>query len=158
MKILFPIEFFYPVTVGGPSSTLYWHTNYLSSRGIDIAVVATDNKLDMKKYGISSNQWIQYDSNRKVIFCRTKIRAFPWRAVLQTVREMFSSDVVHYSSAYYYLTIYTLFVAVILHKKVILSPRGEFFPCAVDSLKKRVLINIFKIFQKKIVFHATSSE
>jgi len=45
-----------------------------------------------------------------------------------------------------------------MRKMVLLSPRGEFFPNAIDSLKKRIVIIIYKTFQKRIIFHATSSE
>jgi len=157
MKILFPLGMFYPTTVGGPSSTLYWHTCYLKKQGLEPYIVTTDFKLDWGKNKITLNRWIDNKAG-KVIYCKTKYRSLPFRAFFETIVKMFSVDIVHYSSAYYYLTIYTIFIALLLRKKVILSPRGEFFPTAIDSTKKKLVIRIYKIFQKKIIFHATSEE
>lgn len=157
MKILFPIGVFYPATVGGPSSTLYWHTCYLNDNQITPYVVTTDYKLDYKKHNILLNKWIQNEVGN-VIYCKTRVNAFPLRALFETIIKIFQVDIIHYSSAYTYLTIYTIVVSILMRKMVLLSPRGEFFPNAIDSLKKRIVIIIYKTFQKRIIFHATSSE
>lgn len=157
MKILFPLGIFYPATVGGPSSTLYWHTCYLNDNQITPYVVTTDYKLDYKKHNILLNKWIQNEVGN-VIYCKTRVNAFPLRALFETIIKIFQVDIIHYSSAYTYLTIYTIVVSVLMRKMVLLSPRGEFFPNAIDSLKKRIVIIIYKTFQKRIIFHATSSE
>jgi glycosyltransferase involved in cell wall biosynthesis len=157
MKILFPLAIFYPATVGGPSSTLYWHTCYLNDNQITPYVVTTDYKLDYKKHNILLNKWIQNEVGN-VIYCKTRVNAFPLRALFETIIKIFQVDIIHYSSAYTYLTIYTIVVSILMRKMVLLSPRGEFFPNAIDSLKKRIVIIIYKTFQKRIIFHATSSE
>ena len=157
MKILFPLGMFYPTTVGGPSSSLYWHTCYLYDNQITPYVVTTDYKLDYKKHNIMLNKWLQNEVGN-VIYCKTKVHVFPFRAFYETIKKIFQVDIVHYSSAYNYLTIYTIVVSILMRKKVLLSPRGEFFPNAIDSLKKKKIIFIYKAFQKIIIFHATSSE
>ena len=148
---------FYPTTVGGPSSTLYWHTCYLKKQSVETYIVTTDLKLDWKKHNIPLNTWIDNETG-KVIYCRTKIQAFPFRALAKTISKIFMVDIVHYSSAYYYLTVYTILLSILLKKGVVLSPRGEFFPNAIDSTKKKVVIKLYKFFQKKITFHTTSEE
>jgi len=80
MKILFPLAIFYPATVGGPSSTLYWHTCYLNDNQITPYVVTTDYKLDYKKHNILLNKWIQNEVGN-VIYCKTRVNAFPLRAL-----------------------------------------------------------------------------
>lgn len=157
MKILFPLGMFYPTSIGGPSNTLYWHTCYLAKNQIDTLVVTTDFKLDAKKHNIPLNTWIKNEVGN-VIYCKTRNKYLPFRAIYETIRKIFSVDIIHYSSAYYYLTIYTLFLSVLLNKKVVLSPRGEFFDNAIDSFKKKVVIRLYKFVYKKILFHATSNE
>lgn len=49
MKILFPIEYYYPSDIGGPANALYWHTQMLKANGIDSVVVTSD-------VGITNNQ------------------------------------------------------------------------------------------------------
>lgn len=156
-KVLFPLGMFYPTSVGGPSNTLYWHTCYLAKNQIDTLVVTTDFKLDAKKHNIPLNTWIKNEVGN-VIYCKTRNKYLPFRAIYETIRKIFSVDIIHYSSAYYYLTIYTLFLSVLLNKKVVLSPRGEFFDNAIDSFKKKVVIRLYKFVYKKILFHATSNE
>lgn len=155
MKILFPIGMFYPTSIGGPSNTLYWHTCYLKKKNFETYIVTTDFRLDSKKYNISLNNWMANEIGN-IIYCRTKYQALPFKAFYETIRKIFRVDIVHYSSAYYYLTLYTLFFSIILKKKVVLSPRGEFFDNAIDSFKKKIAINLYYIFQRKILFHATS--
>jgi len=157
MKILFPIGIFYPASVGGPSNTLYWHTCYLTKNNIETFVVTTDWKLDSIRSNIPLNTWIKNEIGH-IIYCKTKYQVIPFQALYVTIRKIFQVDIIHYSSAYYYLTIYTIFFSVLLNKCVILSPRGEFFLPAIDSLKKRLVIKLYGVFQKRILFHATSIE
>ena len=158
MKILFPIGFFYPAIVGGPSSTVYWLTNYLAANGIDVVVVATDCKLNAEQHGIKLNQSTPMGNHREVFFCRTRIMALPCNAVIRIIKELAKVDVVHYSSIYSYLTIYTVFVAVLLRKNVFISPRGELFTCAIDSFKKKILLYFFRMLVSKVTFHSTSED
>ena len=157
MKILFPIGMFYPTSIGGPSNTVYWHTCYLKRNNIEPYVVTSDLKLNSKKYNIPLDTWIENEIGH-IIYCKTKFQILPLRAFFQTVSQIFKVDIVHYSSAYYYLTIYTLFLCILINKPIVLSPRGEFFENAVDSLQKRIVIKLYGFLQKKILFHATSDE
>lgn len=157
MKILFPLGIFYPATVGGPSTTLYWLTSYLKKNNVDTYIVTTDLKLDAEKHKIKINKWFCSKAGN-VIYCKTKYQIFPLKALYETIKKIFIVDIVHYSSAYYYLTIYTIFLSLILRKKIILSPRGEFFKNAIDSFPKRFVIQLYKIVYTKIIFHATSDE
>lgn len=146
---------FYPTSVGGPSNTLYWHTCYLTNNKIETFVVTTDYKLDSAGYNIPLDTWIENEIGQ-IIYCRTKYQIIPFSAFFQIIRKILKVDIVHYSSAYYYLTIYTIFFSILLNKKVVLSPRGEFFENAIDSLQKRFVVKLYGFFQKKILFHATS--
>lgn len=155
MKILFPLEIFYPTTVGGPSSTVFWHTCYLKEKGVENFIVTTDRKLDFEKHKIVLNNWIENDAG-KVIYCKTRFGPLPFRAFFEVVKKLYRVDIVHYSSAYYYLTIYTFLIGILFGTKIVISPRGEFFENAINSSKKRFVIKLYQLFQTKIHFHGTS--
>jgi len=57
------------------------------------------------RYKIKTNIWLESDVG-KIIYCKTKFQALPFRALFETIKKVFIVDVVHYSSAYYCLTIY----------------------------------------------------
>lgn len=154
MKILFPIVIFYPATVGGPSSTLYWHTCYLKSKNIDTYIVATNLKIE-NRHDIEFNKWINTKAG-KTIYCKTRHHYFPIRTIWETVKKILTVDVVHYSSAFSVLTVYTIFLSILLRKRIFLSPRGELFQNAIDNPLKRMVINLYRMIHSKIVFHATS--
>lgn len=155
MKILFPIGMFYPTTVGGPSSTVYWHTCYLKRKHVKNYIVTTDFKLDYIKHNITLNKWTTSEAGN-IIYCKTKFNGLPLKALFETIKKIRQVDIVHYSSAYYYLTIYTFLISVLYRKSIVISPRGEFFQNAIDSFQKRIVIKMYQKFQSKIRFHATS--
>lgn len=148
---------FYPTSIGGPSNTLYWHTCYLNRNNFTNYVVTTDYKLDFKKHNIKLDTWIKNEIGN-IIYCKTNFHFLPLKAFIQTLIKIPKVDVVHYSSAYYYLTIYTFIFCLLFKKKIIISPRGEFFRNAIDSKIKKIVIKLYGIFQKKITFHATSEQ
>lgn len=156
MKILFPIGIFYPASVGGPSNTVYWHTCYIKKNNIDTYIVTTDLEIDTHQ-NIKLNQWVNNEAGN-VIYCKTRFNYFPLKAAWETIKKMMTVDVVHYSSAYYCLTIYTIFFSILMRRKVFLSPRGEFFPIAIDNPLKRFVIRLYKLVSRYIIFHATSDE
>lgn len=156
MKILFPIGIFHPASVGGPSNTLYWHTCYLNNNNVDTYIVTTNLKLG-DNTNIQFNKWVHGNAGN-VIYCKTKFNYFPIRAIWETIKKIMDVDVVHYSSAYYSLTIFTIFFSALLQKKIFLSPRGEFFPVAIDNPLKKIVIRLYRLICKNIIFHATSTE
>jgi glycosyltransferase involved in cell wall biosynthesis len=156
MKILFPIGLFYPATKGGPSSTLYWHSCFLNKNAFETFVVASNAEL-VKNKGIIKNKWIENEAG-KVIYCHDHFKYFPFKSLWETLLKIFQVDIVHYSSAYYSVTILTLIFSILLRKKIFLSPRGEFFENAIDNPFKRMTIRFYKLFSTFIIFHATSDE
>ena len=56
------------------------------------------------------------------------------------INKVRSSDVVHFSSFFYKLTIWYFFLTFIFNKKIVISPRGEFYEPALR--RKRIKISI----------------
>ena len=154
MKILFPLEYYYPSDIGGPANALYWHTQMLKKHGVDSVVVTSD----VGTKGIVSDKWI-VDGNSKLIYCsggRLSSKIFR-----NALKEVAACDVMHLSSVCYPYNIFFTVYARLKGKKVVISPRGELFPQAYMSKKafaKKILFGVYRLFQKKITFHATSTE
>lgn len=156
MKILFPIGIFYPATIGGPSSSIYWHTCYLRRNGVEPYIVTTNCKLKNDS-NILLNRWLTTEAGC-VIYCKTRNLKFSLCALKETLKKIRHVDIIHYTSAYYSNTVLTIIVCLAVGKKVVLSPRGEFFVGAINNQLKRFVIGIYRFFYKKILFHATSIE
>lgn len=157
MKILFPIQYYYPSQIGGPANTLYWHIGYLNSKGIETTVITSS-------VGISDGTNIQFDewtytNKSKIRYCKGGRLSF--NILYNTIKEIPHNDIIHLSSICYYYTFIWVLIALIYRKSIFLSPRGELFPEAIRGKKKFVKLmtfSCFKIFQRKLVFHATSAE
>lgn len=54
MRILFPLNAFYPSQIGGPCNTLYWHCSGLYNNGIKPTVITT--RIGIKDQ-INFNDW-----------------------------------------------------------------------------------------------------
>jgi len=156
MKILFPIEYYYPSDIGGPANALYWHTQMLKANGIDSVVVTSDVGITNKS--VTRDEWIT-DGENKVIYCSGG-RLSP-QIFINTIDEIRKCDVLHLSSVCYPYNIFFFIYARMKKKRVIISPRGELFQQAYllkRTLMKKVLFFVYRIFQRKFLFHATSIE
>lgn len=156
MKILFPLEYYYPSDIGGPANALYWHTQMLKKNDIDSVIVTSNVGTHAK--GVTSNRWI-INGNSKLIYCsggRLSSKIFH-----NTLKEIGKCDAMHLSSVCYPYNIFFTAYSCLKGKKVIISPRGELFPHAYKSKKafaKKILFAAYRIFQRKLLFHATSFE
>jgi glycosyltransferase involved in cell wall biosynthesis len=158
MKILFPISIFYPVSKGGPSNSVFWLVKYLNENSVETFVVTTNYKFSIRESNITLNRWIK-NAAGNVIYCKTKLSFLPFKAIWNIIKKIIHVDIVHYSSFFDNLTIYTFFISIVFRRIVIISPRGELFSNAINkSLKKIIVIKVFKMVQSKIIFHSTSTE
>ena len=149
MKILFPLENYYPSDIGGPANALYWHTQMLKKNGIDSVVVTSDVGTETK--GIKSDEWI-IDGNSKLIYCSGGRLSF--KIFRNTLKEIGKCDAVHLSSVCYPYNVFITVYAIFKGKRVIISPRGELFPQAYKTKKyflKTVLFSVYRLFQKQIL-------
>lgn len=154
MRILFPQEYLYPSQIGGPANTVYWHTGFLSRNGIDVSVITSAVGIPLTS-SVKKDCWL-VDGHRRTRYCsggRVSLRIL-WHSF----KELRACDIVHFSSLCYPWNIFICLIAVMMRKAVIISPRGELFPSAFQRKKrlKDVLFSCYRIFEKKITFHATS--
>lgn len=156
MKVLFPLDLFYPSVIGGPANTLYWLCKALVKQGYEIAVVTTQKGIS--EGSVSIDHW-SYVDGIKTRYCRTSSK-LPWVIVRHSLVELKSADSVVLSSICFIPNIVIAFFAKANGKSIIWSPRGELFESAVKgSIVKRVYFALIRVlFEKRVLFHATSTE
>jgi glycosyltransferase involved in cell wall biosynthesis len=154
LKILFPLEYIYPSLIDGKGFSIYTLTKELSKSGLDISIVSSPKGIDLRKLDLDKF-YLKY--NLKVSFLK---ESFFSHMNITQIRNVIHNDVIQFSSFFYTLTIWYFFLAIIFKKKIIISPRGEFYSAALKRkwFIKIIYIKLFKIFQKRINFHATNRQ
>jgi hypothetical protein len=113
MKILFPVEVFYPSQAGGAANSVHYFTKHLDPSRFEKTVVATDKGLPAE---VERNKWRETDDGR-VMFVRTRSLRFPIRAAWRSLRNIRNADVVHLSSLYFPTAFISAIAAYLLKKK-----------------------------------------
>lgn len=156
MKILFPISSYFPSQVGGPSNSVYWMcTGLLKDQNVHTTIVTTKVGIE-EEDNIVFNKWY-VNKNNKILYTNSS-GMLPFKMMLESLKQIKHHDVVHLSSLFYPPSLIISILGIILNKKIVVSVRGELYPFALKSFRprlKQIFIKIYKLFKKKIVFHAT---
>jgi glycosyltransferase involved in cell wall biosynthesis len=154
LKILFPLEYYYPSLIDGKGSTIYTFNKELSKDGLEINITSSSKGIELKDLD-KNNLYLKHNLN--VNFIK---ESFFSHINLKQIKIILKNEIIHFSSFFYKLTIFYFLIGIFSNKKIVISPRGEFYPPALKrkSLIKMIYINCFKIFQNKINFHATNEE
>lgn len=156
MRIFFPTCSFYPADLGGPVKTLLWHTEALNDRGIDISILTTDRGLEgqnviLDRFHKTNFGRIRYSSRNKIL-----------SIIKHSFVNIYSSDIVHLNSLFCYASIINFILLCLFFQrtKIVWSVRGELADSALaySYMKKKVFLNFYKLFQRRITFHATSDK
>ena len=151
VKIFHPLLCYYPSQAGGPANTLFWLNNALDNRKFEVNVLSTDFGLNdtakEEKQGLFTN-------SHQVEFINSQGKLF----LKKGRRFLKTADIVQFSSIFFPPTLPLLLSAFIRSKKIIISPRGELYPAAlqIKSKQKKIWLSLIKLFQNKIHFHATN--
>lgn len=154
MRLLFPLDLYYPSKIGGPANTLYWLCKALVKNGHDVAVVATRKGIDNGR--VELNKWIKVDGiNTR--YCGTTSK-FPFSIIRHSVKRLRKVDTVVFSSICYVPNFIIGLIAKIQGKKIVWSPRGELFDSAVQGSKgKKLFFRLIRVLMgNSVLFHATS--
>lgn len=157
MKILYPIGIFYPSQIGGPANAIAWMVKALHQQGVDTTVITTTYGISS---GINSKVWLKNQFGN-IMYTETKKMDFCWPVFVNSVKKLSGEDIVHLTSVFHFpnLLIYTL--SVLLGKKIVWSPGGEFAKSALNfkKTKKIVYLSILKLFcSNRIVYHSSSPQ
>lgn len=151
MKIYYPLLCYYPSEAGGPANSIYWLNEALANEGLKCIVTST--KFGIPIYRKAKTENIYHPSNS--ITFKNKIYNFFTK---NEVSKVVSSDIVHFSSIFFGPTIPLLFMAKIFGKSIVISPRGELYPSALDKSKfiKVIYLLLFNLISRDVFFHATN--
>jgi glycosyltransferase involved in cell wall biosynthesis len=134
---------------GGPVRSISNMANVLSIDN-EVAVISPSKNLNGK---IDKKALSYSNDTLKVIYSKDTV---------QTVSKMLSNtDLLWINSFFVYETLVFLFQVLYKKKLLIISPRGQLNQKALSLGKKhfkQIFITVFKLFHRKVVFHATSSE
>ncbi|MDX1935684.1 MAG: glycosyltransferase [Flavihumibacter sp.] len=156
MRVLLPIGSFYPSAIGGPSNTLYWHCKALHKHAIEVTVVTTNIGVTDRPF----NKWLHLDCG-KVKYCAAKLHYLPFGLIINSLKQLFKTDIVHLTSLFYPPSFLLALAGVIFRKHIVWSVRGELLKNALEfsSLKKKSILWFIRwLPKKKITFHVTSTE
>lgn len=158
MKILFPVMALYPDESGGISLSLYWLLRGLySTKKIETTTITTNHGIEPNS--IPLNTWIDSDYG-KVIYLKTKNSKISIEIIKVFIDKVKETDIVHLSSIFYPPSIICFFISMIYGKKIIWSIRGSIDDVEFkkNGVAKKIVLEILKLFSKKITFHVTSED
>ncbi|MCZ2085615.1 MAG: glycosyltransferase [Flavobacteriales bacterium] len=154
MRILFPLNSFYPTTMGGPGTILYWQAVYLNKNGCSPIILTTTNGITKD---IIPNQFIDLPCGK--VYYGDK-GMFDPIALKILYREVLKADIIHLTSLFSTTSILSFLIASLFTRKsqIVWSVRGELNSNAlmISKLKKSILLGIYKIFTKEVTFASTS--
>jgi glycosyltransferase involved in cell wall biosynthesis len=155
IKILFPLGTLYPSQEGGPSNTVYWMAKALHKSKINVTCIATD--LGNPKMSVLSDTWL-YTDYGNVMYTNDRHHLFPFKLLKEAILQLKHHNVIHLTSLFYPPSIIIGFISFFLKKKVVWSVRGNLENAAlsISSKRKKLIIDLIKVFRKKITFHSTS--
>jgi glycosyltransferase involved in cell wall biosynthesis len=155
MKILFPINAFYPSQIGGPCNTLYWHCCALKNNKVNPAVFTTS--IGIQKNTVELDKWIESECGN--VYYSTKGVVY-YNTLKMLTYEIANTHILHLNSLFSTFSIFSFIYKSIFHpnKKLIWSVRGELNNNALNfsSWKKIPILFLYKMFNKNIVYHSTS--
>ena len=114
MKILYPLEVFYPSQAGGVANSVHFVTKNLDKSRFSPTIVATDKGLQPN---VERNKWFESEDG-KVIYIKTRSLRFPLRAAWQSLRNILSPDIVHVSSIFFPTALISATASCLLKKKL----------------------------------------
>jgi glycosyltransferase involved in cell wall biosynthesis len=151
MKISYPLLCYFPSQAGGPANALYWLNKSLGRKGFESTVISTD-------YGLKDNE-IEFEKlygnyNIQVHFVKGTLPFLN----LNKIQKVVGGDIIHFSSLFFLPTLFYFFIGLFLKKKILISPRGELYSSALSrkGLFKSIYLKFFRLFQRRIHFHATN--
>jgi len=161
IKILIITPFYRPAyKAGGPIKTIY---NFIDQLGeyFNLNILTSDRDLGDKKpfSNVAINKWINIEK-ANIFYASEKFRSF---GKVKKAISLGNYDYIYINSFFSFdfsIKIVLLHKLGFIKNKIILAPRGEFSPGALDIKggKKNIFIFFSKIFglYKNIIWHTTS--
>lgn len=158
-KIFITSNVFYPSKNGGGPVKSLKNLVVAAQKYYDIYVLTYSSDLDESEQykGIFENEWNEV-LGVKVFYLNKNSKHK--KIIIKELLDKISPSLIYCNSFFSPLTILTLLC--VKHKKVMIAPRGEFSPSALNikKIKKSVYLLYFRLFHLKKIkkWHATSND
>lgn len=170
MKILFPVNSFYPAQVGGTCNSVYAIAKGLAAKRHDVLVVATNSGLT-KEHNITLDAITEFEGFEVVYGSPSILTNFskllsPFSVIPKNLAKnikSFNPDIIHLSSLFHPISLFSALIARKQGIPYIWSPHGELGRGAIDkkALKKKLFLSM-PFVRKNILttsrFHVTATE
>jgi glycosyltransferase involved in cell wall biosynthesis len=162
MKVLIVAPTFYPAVVyGGPIVSTLQLAKHLVKEGVDV-YVSTTNANRPNKLNVKNNSWMQFDTGIQIKYYNdTIVERISIPFLFGIYKDMKKVDAVHINYLFSTTTLFSLWSAVFLNKKILLAPRGSMASWILSNgipLKKVWLFLFIKPFIKFFTWHATAQQ
>tara|TARA_B100000902_G_scaffold392929_1_gene446219 strand:+ start:67618 stop:68775 length:1158 start_codon:yes stop_codon:yes gene_type:complete len=161
MRLCLVSSSFYPASFyGGPISSNWDMSNFLSKENVDVYVSST-NANGKTKLDVTTNQFIKKKNNLFVKYYNEQIiNYFSFSFIFGIWSDIRKSDIIYIQYLYHYTVFFSLIFSIIQSKKIVLCPRGslsEYTLSYKNRLIKKLWITILiKPFNRLINWQATS--
>jgi len=149
MRIVHIVPSYYPYESGGSAYSLFRLNCGLSSYK---KIIVSEG---LRKNGERKN-CVTHDKNHKAFF----FSKFSYKMYATLFKVCRKADCIQLSSFFFPPNLFAFIIAKVFNRKMIISPRGEFFEYALNRKRKQkgFFINLFKFINPKTIFHATSEK
>ena len=150
LKILFPATTFYPVQIGGPNFTLFWHCKELVKNNIDVTIISTDTGFDSIKGELPPVNIFKPTDMGNIIYLSGRFKFL--RQLYNVYSCLDKVDIIHLNSFFSPISFISFLMIKIFkkNKKIIWSTRGEMNTKALEfnSIQKKNCHILFEIVYK----------
>lgn len=166
LRVLQVVQSYYPAFVyGGPIFSIHYACQALARQGVAIEV-ATTNANGKSKLEVETGSPILFEPNYLVRYYNdTIISRFSWDFTIHLWTNLKNAKVVHLQDVFSTYAAWTLMLAKLARKPILISARGTFIPWGLQSkrpwLKKLWLAFLVRPFVgngKRVSWHATSDQ
>lgn len=149
MKIVHIVPTYYPYESGGSAYSLFRLNSGLSNYKKTIVSEGLKKNREMKNH-------VNHDINHEAFF----FSKFSFKMYTTLFKECREANWIQMSSFFFPPNLFAFIIAKVFNRKLIISPRGEFFEYALNRKRKQkvLFINLFKLINPKTTFHATSDK
>lgn len=156
MKILFPCATYHPAALGGPNTTLLWHSSYLKKNELEPVIITTDYGV-APEVNLKRGDWTERTYG-KIIYHQEVFYNFPLKTVFTAIKNFRGIDVIHLNGMINRVSLFLIPFIILSKKPVIISPRGELFNAATKRkpLIKKIIFLLYSLIKNRVSFHATA--
>ncbi|MAM05040.1 MAG: hypothetical protein CMD06_03675 [Flavobacteriales bacterium] len=160
MRLCLISSSFYPATnYGGPISSTWNLSKRIAAKNLKV-FVSTTNANGRDKLDVETNKFIFISDNFFIKYYNEQIiNKLSLNFIFGIWDDIKRSDIIYIQYLFHYTAFFALIFSLIHKKKIIICPRGSFSSYTLKNrfvFLKNILLNFIGIFNRKIIWHASS--